>query len=76
VFVALIEVLLLLLFFGGQSTIVLVATHQGINAAFDQHYASGDLRLQWQFRKTMYRVALACCLLMMVVEVVFYFCSK
>lgn len=65
---------LLLLFFGGQSAVVLVATHQGVNYAFSQ--IAGPRDVQWQFRKAMYRAALAFCLLMMVSEIVFYLFSR
>ncbi len=65
---------LLLLFFGGQSAVVLVATHQGVNAAFS--LIPGPRDVQWQFRKAMYRAALAFCLLMIVSEIVFSLFSR
>jgi hypothetical protein len=74
VFSVFLLIALLLLFFGGQSAVVLVATHQGVNAAFSR--IPGPPDVQWQFRRAMYRAALAFSLLMIVSEIVFYLFSK
>jgi len=74
VFSVFLGILLLLLFFGGQSAVVLVAIHQGVNDAFSR--IAGPPDVQWQFRKAMYRAALAFCLLIVVSEIAFYLFSK
>jgi hypothetical protein len=74
VFSVFMGVILCFVFFGGQSAVVLIATHEGVNYAFSQ--ISGPRDLQWQFRKALYRAALAFCLLIIVCEIVFYLVSR